>query len=388
MKQISIYVLLLIFIAYSCGPKEKKFVIEGNLQNVEDSTVIRLCKMSGNLIETIASDTIINGKFHFEGVSDSVPTPYGLLVRGDGFPSTWCEIWLCNNKVSVKGDSKLLQTWTVKSNLKEQSELNKYIETSKGDLDQNQLYLIERNNLFQEMEAEGADRNNLRKKVSAVDSLSKIVSQRIAFRDLDIMNETAISPIWMKKLRSVTYHAKNNTELHTLAVQQFNRLSEEQKASIEGESVANQLFPPKVPEIGDDMVDATLYDLEGNTMTLSALGKDKYMLIDFGSIGCGPCIMAIPETKSIVEDYANILCVVGINVDTEKALWQKFSEEKEINWPDLSDGRGINGGVAAKYGTTGIPYYILVSPTGKVIDKWMGYGQGIILEKIKPIVNK
>jgi len=52
---------------------------------------------------------------------------------------------------------------------------------------------------------------------------------------------------------------------------------------------------------------------------------------------------------------------------------------------NLSDGRGMRGGIAAKYNLRGIPHYVLISPEGKIIDIWGGYGEGSLLNRLKSL---
>lgn len=41
----------------------------------------------------------------------------------------------------------------------------------------------------------------------------------------------------------------------------------------------------------------------------------------------------------------------------------------------LNDLKGRSG-MAAKYSVSGIPHYVLISPTGTMTDKMVGYGEG------------
>lgn len=47
--------------------QQGKFVIEGELENVEDGTILQLMRLDGNVNNFIAVDTLQGGKFRFEG---------------------------------------------------------------------------------------------------------------------------------------------------------------------------------------------------------------------------------------------------------------------------------------------------------------------------------
>lgn len=66
------------------------------------------------------------------------------------------------------------------------------------------------------------------------------------------------------------------------------------------------------------MADADLYDLAGNIHHLADY-KGKYLLIDFWSRGCGPCMMALPEMREIFETQKDKVTVISLSTDTEKA---------------------------------------------------------------------
>ena len=127
------------------------------------------------------------------------------------------------------------------------------------------------------------------------------------------------------------------------------------------------------------MIDGEFYDLEGNRHTLAELGG-YYILLDLWSHGCGPCIMALPEMGEIAEKYKDRLRVVSITTDTDNA-WRTASEKYPMSWHNWSDGKQETG-IYAHYDQGGIPNYTLISPEGTIIDRWMGYGQGLLLQKV------
>ena len=150
------------------------------------------------------------------------------------------------------------------------------------------------------------------------DSISAIIDKR----EVKLMQELPISNIWMDKLfglsMSVKYNPKFTDKEEILAL--YNRLNEEQKASITGQEITVNLFPPKTVKEGDEMADSDLFDLDGNVHHLADF-KGKFILLDFWSSGCGPCIMALPEMREIHEQYKDRLTIVSLSSDT-KSRWK------------------------------------------------------------------
>jgi len=132
------------------------------------------------------------------------------------------------------------------------------------------------------------------------------------------------------------------------------------------------------------MADADLFDLEGKVHHLADY-KGKYMLVDIWSSGCGPCIMALPEMKEISEKYKDKLTIISLSCDTKKT-WERASKEHDMTWENLNDLQGMNG-LYAKYGVRGIPSYIFISPEGKVVKKWTGYGEGSLKQKMEKLLE-
>lgn len=109
---------------------------------------------------------------------------------------------------------------------------------------------------------------------------------------------------------------------------QYDRLPEKIKRSRTGKEMYVALHPPAKVRTGDRMADAELVDSNGETHRLSEyLGK--YVLLDFRSFGCGPCLLSLPELKAASESYRDRLTVISITSDP-KDQWQTASKEHGI----------------------------------------------------------
>lgn len=134
------------------------------------------------------------------------------------------------------------------------------------------------------------------------------------------------------------------------------------------------------------MADADLVDLQEKKRRLADY-KGKYLLLDFWSVGCGPCLMAMPELKALSDTLKDRLTVVSLNIDDKRSLWKRTSEKEQISWVNLNDDRGMTG-LAARYGVNGIPHYVMISPEGTVLGHWIGYEKGKLSEKVREYLTK
>ena len=108
--------------------------------------------------------------------------------------------------------------------------------------------------------------------------------------------------------------------------------------------------------------DFCLETLEGETYTLSAM-CGKVVLLDVGASWCGPCNMAIPQIKTIYDQYSDVddVAILGINDGETPEQVQKLLEEHQPPWPILLDRRKQ---VREAYQIKGIPFFILIDKAG------------------------
>ena len=54
----------------------------------------------------------------------------------------------------------------------------------------------------------------------------------------------------------------------------------------------------------------------------------------------------------------------------------------DISWINLRDPKS-HAGLAGEYGNElTVPYFVIISPEGKIVDKWYGYEKGVIKNQV------
>ena len=378
----------------ACSGSEKlqgsEFLIEGEISDIEDGIVIDLVRWDEFTGKTITSDTLRNRRFMFKEKAESDTDKLAVSPRGDGFPSMFLYVWaMPSAKIKIKGKGKLYPLWEIKSSVPYQKEENLYKDKNQDIIAELARISVERGNAFSKIMA-ASSRDEALPYINIVDSLDVINdSLRIIqyFTNVDIMEKTSnISLIWLEKMVSVANLSKPSnegkkyySELRKRAEVLYDRMSEEDKNTLYGARVTANLFPPDIIGVGDNFVDTDFFDINGNTKRLSDY-SDKYLLLDFWSCGCGPCIMAFPEMKEIADTYSENLTIISISLDTENR-WKEALDTHNLTWVNIRDPKSF-GGLAANYGVNGIPHYVIISPEGKIIDKWVGYGEGSLKKKV------
>jgi len=167
----------------------------------------------------------------------------------------------------------------------------------------------------------------------------------------------------------------------------LNQMDSKYQKTLYGQGVQAELNKPVSLKTGDKMTDLDLHDLNGKQFKISDF-SGKYILLDFWSLACYPCLMAAPELRDINETYKNDLTIVGISMDVSPKLWEEATKRDSITWNNLSDGKGSYAGASSLYGISGMPTYILINPGDTIVERWEGFSSGIFKEKLNKYIDQ
>jgi thiol-disulfide isomerase/thioredoxin len=371
---------------------QKTFVITGQLSGVKDGAEITLMKDYGTVLSQAAKDSVVNGRFRIEyDPQNENVEKYSISCYGNGFPSLGLKLWAkAGHTIQIKGENHLVYTWKVISDIPEQKEWAYFVNENRDLWNKFQQLSIKRSSLIRERNADEKSTNEEKEKanrvIDSIDQLSDSCQYEIYKNNLALLEKSTITPVRLEILRGIANLIKwnNKEEFRSPVKKIYDRLDANLMNSPDGEMVGLILYPPHIAKIGEPMYDTLLTDLNGNSYHLADF-KGKYILLDFWSFGCGPCHASVPEMKEISEAFKDKLAVVSLTSDS-KEMWKKASDYFKMTWNNLSDLKE-NRGIYAKYGVTGIPNYVLISPDGIIKDSWTGYGKGSLKTKIKELTG-
>ncbi|MCU6777098.1 TlpA family protein disulfide reductase [Phocaeicola fibrisolvens] len=363
---------------------QEKFVVEGQLKHIPDGTVFSLMKREGNVGSMAATDTLRNGTFRFElTTAGNGLERYDLMAHDrTSFPPMSLSLWVNpGSRLLVQGENSYIYSWTVESDVKEQQFQQQLMQASRKEWEEFQRLTMQEFELMRSA-AQGGNKEQARAKADSLQQLTEKLSDQITQHNIALMKQSPVNAVWMDELYRMGMSVKFRKGYpYKEDVQQlYNRLDAAQKETSEGKSVYLALNPPTVVKAGEEAVDADMYDLEGKVHHLAEF-RGKYVLLDFWSRGCGPCIMSQPELKEISERYKDSLEVVSLSIENRKG-WEEASKAHAMTWNNWNDLEETNG-LYARYGVIGIPHFVLISPEGKVIDSWSGYGKGLLKLKVE-----
>lgn len=363
---------------------QERFVVEGQLKNIPDGTVFSLMKREGSVGSMAATDTLQNGVFRFElTTTGNELERYDLMVRDrTNFPPMSLNLWINpGSHLLIRGENPYIYSWKVESDVKEQQFQQQLMEASRKEWEEFQRLSMQQFELMRSA-AQGENKEQAHAKVDSLQRLADKLSDQITRHNIALMKQSPVNAVWMDELYRMGMSVKFRKDYpYKKEVQQlYNRLDARQKETSEVKSVYLALNPPTIVKVGEEAADADMYDLEGKVHRLAEF-CGKYILLDFWSRGCGPCIMSQPELKEVSEMYRDSLEVVSLSIENRKG-WEEASKSHVMTWNNWNDLEESNG-LYARYGVRGIPHFVLISPEGKVVDSWSGYGKGLLKLKVK-----
>lgn len=375
---------------------QRPFVVQGELTGLPDGTGFLLMSLQGNYGLMVDGTSSRKGRFRLQGVA-SEGCMFKLQLTNEVSTMHFLDLWVQDgDTVTIRGNSKYSFDWVVTSTNPMQQEQTAYNDAAKKVYQEiaKQDTLIWKLTVRQHM-ASGSQAQRLKDSIAIANRSRDSLYAQVGARQFAVLKQLYLEDGKVKRLSPCAEYLLNRVSGYVSRRHEYSCLDEmrafyklipeEQKQSFDLRVAGANLFPPQtVVKENDFMYDESLlYDLQGNQHRLSDYNKGKYLLLDFWGSGCGPCLAAFPELKAISEELADSLVVISISSDNEKR-WRESSKENGITWVSLTDKCG-NAGIFAHYGVNAIPFYVVISPEGKIVKTFTGYSEGRIKQKLSSI---
>jgi len=362
-NQVYLQLFFVIFLMSSCTQNEDHSEIVLQATGFPDSTKIYLMNLENDSRD---SGYITNNELIFSVKVDE-PTPFVIntvYISRETYSSRY--FWKEKKQVNIYAENgKLTEARIEGSEIQKQADMldsNKSILTQTIDSLQNEYRSVPIDDV---------------EKRKAIRSQAKEIEQAIIDVQVNYVHdnpEELFSAYTLKNLMKYTIPKDKTNEL-------FENLSIGIQSSKYGTTVKKFLELSTDFEIGDKAMDFQLPDLEGNLMGLSSF-KGKYILLDFWSSNCGPCLMENPNLLKNYKAYKDRgFEIIGICLDKNKEDWANTVKKYSMIWTTVSDLKSFDGDVPLTYHVFFIPTYYLIDPNGVIIEKIEGRGQ--LDEKIK-----
>lgn len=208
----------------------------------------------------------------------------------------------------------------------------------------------------------------------SLDEASKFSDFRSVFQE-NSQSVVALNYIESKyKFRD--FSSKEFQEIHSLIAADSRKLTPAFNAYIE-------VMDKEKLEKNSRFIDFVGFDKDGKAFN-SADYRGQYLLIDVAATWCGPCWSAFPYMINSLKEFQNIQFLT-LNEDNRTERWLSLARERklDISWPVLWEVETGKEVLLQQYQIDSFPTYILVDPSGKVVERWSFSNEKLFRSKLK-----
>lgn len=163
---------------------------------------------------------------------------------------------------------------------------------------------------------------------------------------------------FMLSKRVSSYHTPEQRE------EQFSHLSDRVKKGPYGVAIQKTMKDIVNREIGRPAYQFTAMTKDNKAIRLSDY-KGKYVVLDFWSSTCIPCLRMAPYVKQLYDTYrAKGFEIIAISLDTKKEDWVAAMQKHDISGVQVSSLKGADDPIAEYYGIFQMPSMVLIDPKG------------------------
>lgn len=363
MKKVLLFILLFYSLSGFAG---NRFIIRGTIEGVTSGEIYLLSDL--NAKDTLASASILKGKFYLKGTSHSRQVANFRIKGVVNGPVIFLE------NTTYSAHLKVVSAYAPDNsgNFMEVKELENELHTTvTGGKDQKianvfwemlsaaSLEYEKLSKQYTEAEHQGNEQllNELENKAESLQHHTLLTATNL----LSQYNNSYVSAYIIQEYISDLCEDKPEeiTKLYTL-------LSEEARNSGYGRQADTEKH---VLEKNAVLPSFTLSTPEGAALSLNDI-KGKIKILEFWSKNCSPCLQEIPKLLKLYEKYKPLgLEIVAISLDNDKQTAEKLKAKHHLTWIQAGNYKAGGTDVEKLYNIHTIPYKIILTEDNRILAK-------------------
>lgn len=337
----------LIFCFFTAENNAQGIVINGNLKNLPDSTVVTLLDGMGN--KEIASAISKGGKFTLSGTTKYT----SIFIIGFGSLPVKLPLFINNDRLTMDGDLQIPNS-IVYEGSKSHAVYQSYMAVMNPKME----------SYFKILNAVQTEK--LAKSKDSLTAIAEINAKELIFTYENMSklnNQSPVTTFFLFQYANVFPAVKDQLGTY------FEMLQGEAKNGPFADIINKTLESSSFGKIGTPMPNFTQNDNSGKPVSLTSF-KGKYVLVDFWASWCGPCRAENPNLVNAYNKFkSKNFTILSVSLDNTKDKWLEAIKKDGLTWTHVSDLKYWNNAVAVQFGIQSIPASFILDPNGNIIAR-------------------
>lgn len=165
----------------------------------------------------------------------------------------------------------------------------------------------------------------------------------------------------------------------------LNNLSSELRNYPEYRQIKASLSERKYPVIGDPFKEFSLSDIKDSIFNTELI-KNKWILLDFWSNGCAPCVRGMDAFVNLYNSLdTSRIAFISVSLDQNRNVWKNSKTSHKIKWANVWQPDNFYGELCLNYNVTAMPFFIIFNREKKIHLITFGDELGLIKSTLQSI---
>jgi peroxiredoxin len=132
--------------------------------------------------------------------------------------------------------------------------------------------------------------------------------------------------------------------------------------------VVSDAFTERIVDVGQKAPEFRVVTESGKTITAQSFGG-KLLVLNFWATWCPPCVEETPSLNEMSRQMASQgVVVVAVSVDRNENSYKAFLQRMKVGFETSRDPQSL---ISASFGTYKFPETYVITPEGKVVEKYI-----------------